>query len=145
EELGLPLSRVRVSAGDSARGPYASISAGSSTIPSMGPAVRAAAADVKRQVIEIAAERDDKAEGNRSRRGRKGGEAQGGSWARARGALPRASPAGPPRRRGGATTRRGAAPRAAGGGARPPAAARGRWKAWTSCPPRSERLRSSLS
>jgi len=43
--------------GDSARGPYASISAGSSTLPSMGPAVRAAAADAKRQVIEIAAQR----------------------------------------------------------------------------------------
>ena len=45
EELGIPLEHVTVSAGDSARGPYASISAGSSTIPSMGPAVRAAAAD----------------------------------------------------------------------------------------------------
>ena len=33
----------RVELGDSARGPYASISAGSSTMPSMGPAVRAAA------------------------------------------------------------------------------------------------------
>ena len=38
------------SLGDSARGPYASISAGSSTTPSMGPAVRAAAADAKRQI-----------------------------------------------------------------------------------------------
>src|ERR687897_3878338 len=57
EELGLPLDRVHVSLGDSARGPYASISAGSSTIPSMGPAVRAAAADAKRQVLEIAAQR----------------------------------------------------------------------------------------
>jgi xanthine dehydrogenase YagR molybdenum-binding subunit len=57
EELGTPLEHVRVSLGDSARGPYASISAGSSTVPSMGPAVRAAAADVKRQVIEIAAQR----------------------------------------------------------------------------------------
>jgi CO/xanthine dehydrogenase Mo-binding subunit len=57
EELGLPIERVHVSLGDSARGPYASISAGSSTIPSMGPAVRAAAADAKRQVLEIAAQR----------------------------------------------------------------------------------------
>src|SRR5205814_1857561 len=39
------------------RGPYAAISAGSSTVPSMGPAVRAAAADAKRQLIEIAAQR----------------------------------------------------------------------------------------
>ena len=33
EELGLPLERVTVSLGDSARGPYATISAGSSTTP----------------------------------------------------------------------------------------------------------------
>src|SRR5207237_10658835 len=57
EELGLPLDRVGIAAGDSARGPYASISAGSSTTPSMGPAVRAAAADAARQGIEIAAQR----------------------------------------------------------------------------------------
>ena len=57
EELGLPLERVRVSLGDSARGTFASISAGSSTTPSMGPAVRAAAADAARQILEIAAQR----------------------------------------------------------------------------------------
>ena len=57
EELGLPLDRVDVVLGDSARGPYASISAGSSTTASMGPAVRAAAADAKRQILEIAAQR----------------------------------------------------------------------------------------
>jgi CO/xanthine dehydrogenase Mo-binding subunit len=59
EELGMPLDRVEVSLGDSSRGPFASISAGSSTIPSMGPAVRAAAADAKRQLLEIAAQRYD--------------------------------------------------------------------------------------
>src|SRR2546430_6915996 len=57
EELGVPLERVAVSLGDTARGPYATLSAGSSTTPSMGPAVRAAAADAKRQIIEIAAQR----------------------------------------------------------------------------------------
>jgi xanthine dehydrogenase YagR molybdenum-binding subunit len=57
EELGVPLEHVVVSAGDSARGPYASISAGSSTTPSMGPAVRAAAADARRQIEEIAEQR----------------------------------------------------------------------------------------
>ena len=57
EELGVPFEHVEVSLGDSARGPFASISAGSSTIPSMGPAVRSAAADAKRQIIEIAAQR----------------------------------------------------------------------------------------
>jgi len=50
---------VTVTLGDSARGPFASLSAGSSTTPSMGPAVRAAAADAKRQIIEIAAQRFD--------------------------------------------------------------------------------------
>ena len=57
EELGIPVGDVQVSLGDSARGPFASISAGSSTVPSMGPAVRAAAADAKRQIVEIAAQR----------------------------------------------------------------------------------------
>jgi xanthine dehydrogenase YagR molybdenum-binding subunit len=58
EELGIPLEHVTVSLGDSARGPFASISAGSSTIPSMGPAVRAAAADARRQIEEIAEQMD---------------------------------------------------------------------------------------
>ena len=57
EELGLPLDRIEVSLGDTSRGPYATLSAGSSTVPSVGPAVRAAAADAKRQLIEIAAQR----------------------------------------------------------------------------------------
>jgi xanthine dehydrogenase YagR molybdenum-binding subunit len=59
EELGVPLDRVEVVLGDSARGPYATLSAGSSTTPSVGPAVRAAAADAKRQILEIAAQRHD--------------------------------------------------------------------------------------
>jgi CO/xanthine dehydrogenase Mo-binding subunit len=57
EELGVPLENVDVVLGDSARGPYASISAGSSTLPSMGPAVRAAAADAREQVEDIAEQR----------------------------------------------------------------------------------------
>src|SRR2546421_13034437 len=59
EELGVPLDRVDVVLGDSARGPYATLSAGSSTTPSVGPAVRAAAADAKQQILEIAAQRHD--------------------------------------------------------------------------------------
>jgi xanthine dehydrogenase YagR molybdenum-binding subunit len=59
EELGVPLDQVDVVLGDSARGPYATLSAGSSTTPSVGPAVRAAAADAKRQILEIAAQRYD--------------------------------------------------------------------------------------
>ena len=37
EELGVPLDHVDVVLGDSARGPYATLSAGSSTTPSVGP------------------------------------------------------------------------------------------------------------
>jgi xanthine dehydrogenase YagR molybdenum-binding subunit len=57
EELRIPLEKGDVVLGDSARGPYASISAGSSTIPSMGPAVRAAAADAREQIEDIAEQR----------------------------------------------------------------------------------------
>jgi xanthine dehydrogenase YagR molybdenum-binding subunit len=80
EELGLPIDRVEIAAGDSSRGPYASISAGSSTIPSMGPAVRAAAADAARQVIEIAAQRYDREETTLSLRGGNLVCSDGGSW-----------------------------------------------------------------
>ncbi len=80
EELGLPIERVEISVGDSARGPYASLSAGSSTIPSMGPAVRAAAADAARQVIEIAAQRYDREEGTLSLKGGNVVSTDGGSW-----------------------------------------------------------------
>jgi len=57
EELGIPLDHVTVTLGDSDRGPYAAISAGSSTTPSMGPAVRAAAADAREQIEDIAEQR----------------------------------------------------------------------------------------
>jgi CO/xanthine dehydrogenase Mo-binding subunit len=80
EELGLPLERVRVELGDSARGPYASISAGSSTTPSMGPAVRAAAADAARQLVEIAAQRYHLEERVLSLRDGRVVSADGGSW-----------------------------------------------------------------
>jgi len=80
EELGLPIERVEIAAGDSARGPYASLSAGSSTIPSIGPAVRAAAADAGRQVIEIAAQRYDKEERTLSLKGGNVVCSDGGSW-----------------------------------------------------------------
>jgi len=80
EELGLPLDRVELVLGDSARGPYASISAGSSTTPSMGPAVRSAAADAARQIVEIAAQRYDKEERILSLKEGKIVSADGGSW-----------------------------------------------------------------
>src|SRR5262249_41280065 len=80
EELGLPVDRIQVALGDSSRGPYASISAGSSTIPSMGPAVRAAAHDASRQIIEIAAQRYHREERVLSLKGGKVVSADGGSW-----------------------------------------------------------------
>jgi xanthine dehydrogenase YagR molybdenum-binding subunit len=80
EELGLPLDRVRVQLGDSARGPYASISAGSSTVPSMGPAVRAAAADAAGQILELAAQRFDLEQRVLSLKDGSVVSADGGSW-----------------------------------------------------------------
>ena len=80
EELGVPLEHVEVALGDTARGPYASISAGSSTVPSMGPAVRAAAADARRQIVEIAAQRFRLEERVLSVRDGRVVSADGGSW-----------------------------------------------------------------
>jgi len=57
EELGIPVEHVTVAVGDSLRGPYATLSAGSSTTPSVGPAVRAAAADARRQILDMAEQR----------------------------------------------------------------------------------------
>jgi xanthine dehydrogenase YagR molybdenum-binding subunit len=80
EELGLQVDRVDVSLGDSARGPYASVSAGSSTVPSMGPAVRAAAADAAQQILEIAAQRFDVEQRVLSLKGGHIVSTDGGSW-----------------------------------------------------------------
>ena len=80
EELGLPLERISVSLGDSDRGPYASISAGSSTTPSMGPAVRQAAADAARQILEIAAQRFDVDEAGLALRDGQVVSADGQAW-----------------------------------------------------------------
>jgi CO/xanthine dehydrogenase Mo-binding subunit len=80
EELGLPLDRIEVSLGDSARGPYAVTSAGSSTISSMGPAVRTAAADVASQLLEIASQRFELEQRSLSLKGGNIVSADGGSW-----------------------------------------------------------------
>jgi xanthine dehydrogenase YagR molybdenum-binding subunit len=55
EELGLPLEGVSLHLGDTATGPYAPVSAGSATQATLGPAVLAAAADAKRQLLTAAA------------------------------------------------------------------------------------------
>jgi CO/xanthine dehydrogenase Mo-binding subunit len=80
EELGLPADKVDVVLGDSARGPYAVTSAGSSTIPSMGPAVRSAAAEAARQVIEIAAQRYEQEQRVLSLSNGQVVSSDGGSW-----------------------------------------------------------------
>ncbi|HEU4942571.1 MAG TPA: xanthine dehydrogenase family protein molybdopterin-binding subunit [Gaiellaceae bacterium] len=80
EELGLPVDRIEVTLGDTSRGPYATISAGSSTIPSMGPAVRSAAADAARQILEIAAQRYDREQRLLSLKGCRIVCSDGGSW-----------------------------------------------------------------
>ena len=80
EELGLPLDRIDFVFGDSARGPYAVTSAGSSTMPSMGPAVRSAAAEAARQVLEIAAQRFEQEERALSLDGGNVVSSDGGSW-----------------------------------------------------------------
>ena len=54
EELGFPIDRVRVHLGDTAQGPYAPVSSGSATQPTMGPAVRAAAHDARQQLLRAA-------------------------------------------------------------------------------------------
>jgi xanthine dehydrogenase YagR molybdenum-binding subunit len=56
EELGLPLERVNLLLGDTANGPYAPVSAGSATQATIGPAVRAAAAEAKRELLAAAAQ-----------------------------------------------------------------------------------------
>lgn len=54
EELGLPLDRVRVEVGSTRYGVYAPVSGGSQTMPSVAPAVRAAAFDLRGKLLELA-------------------------------------------------------------------------------------------
>ncbi|HZU19486.1 MAG TPA: xanthine dehydrogenase family protein molybdopterin-binding subunit [Candidatus Dormibacteraeota bacterium] len=56
ETFGLPLDRVRVERGDTATAPYAGMAGGSKIIYTVGPAVQQAAAEARRQLLEIAAE-----------------------------------------------------------------------------------------
>jgi xanthine dehydrogenase YagR molybdenum-binding subunit len=54
EELGVPFESVRFRLGDTQTGVFAPGSMGSMTIPSVGPAVRMAAADAREQLLQIA-------------------------------------------------------------------------------------------
>lgn len=56
EEIGLSAEQVGCVMGDTQGTPYGFVSGGSRTTPSQGPAVRMAAADVKRQLLEIASD-----------------------------------------------------------------------------------------
>jgi CO/xanthine dehydrogenase Mo-binding subunit len=80
EQLGLPLDRVDVSMGDTSRGPFAPMSAGSATTPSMGPAVRAAAADAGQQIIDVAAQRHERSAEDLHLAGGRLVAADGESW-----------------------------------------------------------------
>lgn len=55
EELGLLPDKITISMGDTEICPYGPGSGGSRTTPSMAPAVRMAAADAKRQLLQLAA------------------------------------------------------------------------------------------
>jgi xanthine dehydrogenase YagR molybdenum-binding subunit len=55
EEIGLTTDRVACVMGDTQGTPYGFVSGGSRTTPSQGPAVRMAAAEVKRRLLDLAA------------------------------------------------------------------------------------------
>ena len=56
ETFGVPLERVVVEFGDSGNAPQGPVAGGSAVSYSVGPAVKAAAAEARRQVLEIASE-----------------------------------------------------------------------------------------
>ena len=53
EELGYPLDRVRVELGETAHGVFSPASGGSMTLASVGPAVRMAATEARKELVEI--------------------------------------------------------------------------------------------
>ncbi|MDQ3167923.1 MAG: xanthine dehydrogenase family protein molybdopterin-binding subunit [Chloroflexota bacterium] len=55
EELGFTLDQVTFHLGDTALGPYAPVSSGSATMATIGPAIRAAAAEAKAELLAAAA------------------------------------------------------------------------------------------
>jgi CO/xanthine dehydrogenase Mo-binding subunit len=54
EEMGVPVEHVSMRIGDTLGAPHGTGSGGSGTVASMAPAVRAAAADARRQLLELA-------------------------------------------------------------------------------------------
>jgi CO/xanthine dehydrogenase Mo-binding subunit len=57
EELAVPASTVRVTLGDTHTAPFAGVTGGSKTLFTVGSAVKAAAEDARRQILETAAQR----------------------------------------------------------------------------------------
>jgi CO/xanthine dehydrogenase Mo-binding subunit len=53
EELGLPIEQVRVELGDTELGLYSPASGGSMTLASVGPAVRMAAVEARKELLEV--------------------------------------------------------------------------------------------
>jgi CO/xanthine dehydrogenase Mo-binding subunit len=56
EELGVPLDKIQIEHADTGTTQYATASGGSKTVPSDSPAVRAAAVEVRRQLLAMAAD-----------------------------------------------------------------------------------------
>ena len=56
EELGVPLDRIQIEHADTGTTQFATPSGGSKTVPTESPAGRAAALEVKRQILELAAD-----------------------------------------------------------------------------------------
>ena len=54
EELGVPVGKIQIEHADTGTTQYATPSGGSKTVPTESPAVRAAAVEVKRQLLELA-------------------------------------------------------------------------------------------
>lgn len=54
EELGVPIEKIQIEHADTGTTQYATPSGGSKTVPTESPAVRAAAVEVKRQLLELA-------------------------------------------------------------------------------------------
>jgi xanthine dehydrogenase YagR molybdenum-binding subunit len=54
DELGVSMDRIRITLGDTLACPYSPLSAGSLTVPSVGPPVRMAAKKAKEQLLDIA-------------------------------------------------------------------------------------------
>jgi len=55
EELGIPVKKIQIEHADTGTTQYATPSGGSKTVPTEGPAVRAAAVEVKQQLFDLAA------------------------------------------------------------------------------------------